>query len=192
MKSLTISDELYDRLIAQATHLFGPEQVITRLLEIAAGLNLEPTTTQIRSAQLANGAQQGPNTALASLAQSDQKQGLKLSLRAHKGEPTQRETYMRAILAILGSGASRQRTKDMKRLVLKRLQGVLKEIDFEPVPSRETDVRWWNSARFARNELVKLGYLRSDSRVGTWELSEKGLPIARKLAVNVDDPTVTF
>jgi len=48
----------------------------------------------------------------------------------------------------------------------------LKQRDFDVVSSGEE--RWRNTARWRRNALVKLGFLRADSPRGTWEISDTG------------------
>lgn len=70
------------------------------------------------------------------------------------------------------------RTAELQPLMKKRMSHLLGPRDFEHVSSG--DPRWWNAVCWARNDLRKEGFLRSDSQHGVWELSEKGISEARK------------
>ncbi len=54
------------------------------------------------------------------------------------------------------------------------MRHVLKAIDYQILSSEAEQVRWQNSAQWARNLMVKEGMLQSDSPVGIWEITEKG------------------
>ena len=55
-----------------------------------------------------------------------------------------------------------------------RMQGVLRDVDFQPLASDPDLPRWRNTAQWARNSLVKQRLMRSDSQRGTWEISDAG------------------
>ncbi|MGX7953025.1 winged helix-turn-helix domain-containing protein [Tsuneonella sp. HG249] len=55
----------------------------------------------------------------------------------------------------------------------------LREADYHIVSTGEE--RWWNATCWERSELVKAGYLRSNSLRGRWELSDLGKKAALKL-----------
>ena len=48
------------------------------------------------------------------------------------------------------------------------------EFDMAPMPSDETQVRWRNTAQWARLGLRGEGFLKADSPRGIWEVSEEG------------------
>ncbi len=54
------------------------------------------------------------------------------------------------------------------------MRGILKPIDYQILSSEAQQMRWQNSAQWARNLMVKEGLLQADSPVGLWEISEKG------------------
>jgi restriction system protein len=54
------------------------------------------------------------------------------------------------------------------------MRGVLKPIDYHILSSEAEQMRWQNSAQWARNLMVKEGLLQADSPVGLWEITEKG------------------
>src|SRR5260221_4447970 len=54
------------------------------------------------------------------------------------------------------------------------MRDVLKPIDYQILASEAEQVRWQNSAQWARNLMVKEGLLQVDSPVGIWEITEKG------------------
>jgi len=73
-----------------------------------------------------------------------------------------------SLVALGGKGSFDEVLQDMKSKIGPRL----KPGDFDAVSTGEE--RWRNTARWRRNALVKLGFLRTDSRRGIWEISEAG------------------
>lgn len=67
--------------------------------------------------------------------------------------------------------------------LLKRLEVTLKPIlnkyDWSPLPTDADSVRWKNNVAWAKAPLRKAGLLRSDSQLGTWEITEKGRAVAK-------------
>jgi hypothetical protein len=63
---------------------------------------------------------------------------------------------------------------DVLPVVEKRMKGVLKKVDFEPLASDKEMPRWRNTAQWARNTMVKDGLLKADSPRGVWEISDAG------------------
>jgi hypothetical protein len=61
------------------------------------------------------------------------------------------------------------------------MKEVLKPVDYEPLASG-SDIRWRNTAQFARNTMVEKGLLKSNSSRGIWEITEAG----RKSLTNGD------
>jgi len=72
-------------------------------------------------------------------------------------------------LEALGGGGS---LDDVRKAIYPRIEDKLGPDDHYTVATGEA--RWWNATCWERSELVKEGYLRSDSRRGRWELSDKG------------------
>ena len=93
--------------------------------------------------------------------------------RLHRVVRTPEKLYYRPILESLKDlGGSASKSEVLGR-VFQRMKNTLKEVDFETLPSGE--VRWRNTAAWARNTLVKRGLLRSDSRRGVWAISDSGI-----------------
>ena len=67
-----------------------------------------------------------------------------------------------------GKGSAEEVLQSMKS----KMAPILKPKDFDVVSSGEE--RWRNTARWRRNALVKLGFLRADSLRGIWEISDSG------------------
>ena len=92
--------------------------------------------------------------------------------RLTRGLRTPVEGFRRPILEALvelgGSGSM----NEVLRRVEKKMQGVLTEYDRQPLPSG--DIRWRNTAQWARYKLVQEGLMRRDSPWGIWEISEAG------------------
>ena len=71
---------------------------------------------------------------------------------------------------------------DVREAIYPRVEAKLTSADHKIVATGEP--RWWNATCWERSELVKEGYLRSDSARGRWELSEEGLRKVKTLAQN--------
>lgn len=67
-----------------------------------------------------------------------------------------------------GKGSAEEVLQSMKS----KMAPILKPKDFDVVSSGEE--RWRNTARWRRNALVKLGFLRTNSPRGIWEISDSG------------------
>ena len=63
--------------------------------------------------------------------------------------------------------------REVLRGVRGRMDGVLREVDYEPLPSKG-EPRWETVACFARLTMVHRGMLKKGSPRGTWEITEKG------------------
>ena len=53
------------------------------------------------------------------------------------------------------------------------MQDMLPEIDHEILPSTG-EQRWYNTAAWARNTLIKKGLVKNVSHRGVWEISDEG------------------
>jgi len=59
------------------------------------------------------------------------------------------------------------------RRVREIMADILKPADFESL-NDEHDIRWVTNVRFARQNLIERGCLRSDSPRGIWEITDRG------------------
>jgi Mrr N-terminal domain len=75
---------------------------------------------------------------------------------------------LESLVALGGRGSAEDVLQHMKA----KMEPTLKPRDFEVVSSGEE--RWRNTARWRRNALVKLGFLRPGSQRGIWEISDSG------------------
>lgn len=95
--------------------------------------------------------------------------------RLRRGLRTREDAYFRPILEALQElGGSAQMNQVLER-VQRKMQGILKDVDYEPLTSDPDMPRWKNAAQWARNSLVKSGYMRNNSPRGIWEISEAGI-----------------
>ena len=83
-----------------------------------------------------------------------------------------RQTLLETIYEMGGS----VRAGALRPVLRERLSGRLSAADLDPLSSGEE--RWWNATRWERHQLVEQGLLRSDSKRGTWALSETGMSLA--------------
>lgn len=94
--------------------------------------------------------------------------------RLRRGVRTRQEAYYRPILEALQALGGSAQVNQVLDQVLQSMKTVLKDVDYEPLPSLPDMPRWKSAAQCARNSLVKAGLLRNDSPRGIWQISEAG------------------
>jgi len=94
--------------------------------------------------------------------------------RIRKGLRTPEPAFFRPILQALSDLGGSAKRSDVFIVLEQSMRDVLKPIDYQILSSEAEQVRWQNSAQWARNLMVKEGLLQSDSPVGIWEITEKG------------------
>ena len=99
---------------------------------------------------------------------SDRKSGNK-RLPPGSGRTVQAK-FRKPILEILKVSGEPVAVKEVMNQLEKKMK--LAPVDFETVKSGQ--VRWRNTAQWARNELVSEGLVKKDSPRGVWQISEKG------------------
>lgn len=87
-------------------------------------------------------------------------------------EQTLYTEYDRPLLESLLAMGGRGNAEEVLRNMKVKMGPILRAKDFEVVSSGEE--RWRNTARWRRNALAKLGFLRTDSARGIWEISDSG------------------
>lgn len=87
---------------------------------------------------------------------------------------TQQTEYFVPILETLVSGGGRMKTNDVLNQVFEKVKDRLLPYDLKPLKSNPAMPRWRNTAQWGRNSLRELGYMRSDSPKGIWEISDQG------------------
>jgi hypothetical protein len=90
----------------------------------------------------------------------------------------QRELRVPLLLTLQSLGGAGS-LDEVRKAIYPRIKARLGEADHRIVATGEP--RWWNATCWERSELVKEGYLRSDSRRGRWELSDEGRREAKAL-----------
>lgn len=94
--------------------------------------------------------------------------------RLRRGLRTREEAFFRPILTTLLEASGRAKMADVLLSVEKRMKGILRKVDYEPLASDQDMPRWRNTAQWARNTMVKEGLLKADSPRGMWEISDSG------------------
>ncbi|MBK8914756.1 MAG: winged helix-turn-helix domain-containing protein [Phycisphaerales bacterium] len=94
--------------------------------------------------------------------------------KLRKGVRTPEAAYYQPILTVLsrmgGTGKVAETLEQVKQL----MKPVLKDVDFQPLASGPDNPRWRNAAQWARNSMIKEGFLKADSPRGVWEISDTG------------------
>ncbi len=94
--------------------------------------------------------------------------------RIRKGLRTPEPAFFCPILQALSDLGGSAKRSEVFLLLEYSMRDVLKPIDYHILSSEAEQMRWQNSAQWARNLMVKEGLLRADSSVGIWEITEKG------------------
>ena len=96
-----------------------------------------------------------------------------LRQRLRRGKGTSQSEFFQPILETLVNLGGSGQVREVLRGVLGRMDGVLREVDYELLPSKG-EPRWETVACFARLTMVHRGMLKKGSPRGTWEITEKG------------------
>jgi len=94
--------------------------------------------------------------------------------RIRKGLRTPEPAFFRPILQALSDLGGSAKRSDIFNVLEHSMRDVFKPIDYQTLSSEAEQMRWQNSAQWARNLMVKDGLLQQDSPVGIWEITEKG------------------
>ena len=101
------------------------------------------------------------------------RQGRKRRKRLSPGSGrTDQKTFMTPILEVLKELGGKVEVKEVLRHLEEKMGNRLKPVDFEKLKSGQ--VRWKNTAQWARNELVSDGLLEKDTARGIWQITGKG------------------
>ena len=92
-----------------------------------------------------------------------------------KGVITSRDVFCEPLLEVLvefdGSGP----TAEILDRLGKKMKGILKPVDYEPLKSDSNIVRWRNTAQWARDKMANRDErMKKGSPRGIWEISDKG------------------
>lgn len=94
--------------------------------------------------------------------------------RLDRGVRTPEDSYYVPILQALVEAGGTATVRETLDRVLKIMEANLREVDFQPLPSDPDEQRWRNTAKWARNTMVRDGRLKTGSRYGTWEIADEG------------------
>lgn len=94
--------------------------------------------------------------------------------RLRKGIRTPDKEFRIPILKVLAAMGGSGKVGDILDRLGKAMKPVLKDVDYQPLVSDPNNLRWRNTAQWARNSMVKDGLLKPDSPRGVWEITEAG------------------
>lgn len=95
--------------------------------------------------------------------------------RKSSGEITPHKDYCEPLLRVLVEMGGKGKTKDVLDKLGVKMKGTLKPKDYEPHESNAKQIRWRNTAQWARNTMANEdGRMKDDSPNGIWEISDKG------------------
>ncbi|MGB6221947.1 winged helix-turn-helix domain-containing protein [Haloferula sp.] len=91
-----------------------------------------------------------------------------------KGEITPHTDFYRPILEALVEMGGSGKTKLVLDRVGEKMKGILKPLDYENHKSSDKQIRWRNSAQWARNTMVNEDGRMKKTKNGVWEISATG------------------
>lgn len=95
--------------------------------------------------------------------------------KKRKGVITTHDEYCQPLLEVLVEIGGKGPTDEVLDCLGEKMKGTLKPVDYECHKSDEKQIRWRNSAQWARNKMVNTdGRMKKGSRRGIWEISDKG------------------
>lgn len=94
--------------------------------------------------------------------------------RLKRGLRTSEDAFRKPILEALVELGGRAEMSKVLDLVEKKMQGILNDYDYQPLPSNPKNIRWRNTAQWCRNTMLREELLKSNSPWGIWEISERG------------------
>jgi restriction system protein len=114
-------------------------------------------------------------TVVSAQAEPSDKSERKFLGKLRKGMRTPETLFYRPILEVLTDVGGGGEMNTVLAKLYPKLADSLKPVDLEPLPSGpKTNLRWRNTAQWARNTLKEQGYLKSDSPHGLWEITDAG------------------
>lgn len=99
--------------------------------------------------------------------------------RASNGMKTSEKEYVIPILSAIERLGGQGKSTEVLDIVYEAMKGILNSLDLEKLPSGG-DIRWRNTAQWARYTMITDGLLKNDSPRGIWEISEKGKDYLRE------------
>lgn len=94
--------------------------------------------------------------------------------RLRSGLRTPESAYYLPILDTLAKLGGSGKVPEVLERVGRRMKPVLKDVDYEPLASDPSNLRWRNAAQWARYSMVQEGLLKSNSPTGVWEITRQG------------------
>jgi hypothetical protein len=96
-------------------------------------------------------------------------------VKLRKGTRTPEAVFYKPILEVLAGLGGRGGMTTVLDKVHSKVRHLLKPVDHQPLPSGpKSNLRWRNTAQWARNTLKEEGYLKKDSPHGVWEITDAG------------------
>jgi len=94
--------------------------------------------------------------------------------KLRRGVRTPELAYYLPILRVLAKMGGSGKVSEVLDRVGQAMKPVLKKEDHAPLASSPDNPRWRNAAQWARNSMIRDGFLKGDSPRGVWEISDKG------------------
>jgi len=201
--TIEINQTNFRRLMSLVNPLFSVDEALERLLDNAGVPPMESTSETVPAVSSGDSMTAHPSSPSDRPSHTDpgtadrrtagpRSHGAPPAERAARGSSLPQERYRRAILVELELAGGEGKSRDIQQCVYKRLAPEMTDIDLAPLPKNKREPRWQNHSRFAREYLVKNGYLKRDSPWGTWELTTKGSQMAGKLLVDFDRSDISL
>jgi hypothetical protein len=94
--------------------------------------------------------------------------------KSKKGQITPNIAYCKPLLEVLEAMGGKGKTKEVLDLLGEKMKPILKPKDYEPHESNAKQIRWRNSAQWARDKMSNRDGRMTKRNDGIWEISDKG------------------
>ena len=98
------------------------------------------------------------------------------------GTKTPRRSFVFPILVVLNELGGSAPISEVMSLLEQRMRSTLVKVDYDTLNSdnHRREPRWRNTARWAKDSMVKLGFISGTSQRGIWEITSFGYEVLQE------------
>lgn len=90
------------------------------------------------------------------------------------GSRTPHEAFYGPVLRVIADNGGSAQAKQLIEAIEPLMKPILNDVEYTPLPSDPSKLRWQNRAHWTRLQLVRAGLLKADSPRGIWEITDEG------------------
>jgi len=94
--------------------------------------------------------------------------------KLNNGLKTSKKEFYYPILATLYKSGGKENIKNVYKIIEKSMSSVFNKYDHGHLKSTPNVPRWKNTLRWARQDLVEMGFINNKTKIGVWSLTKVG------------------